>query len=444
MPTHLDPASPLYGEMRRRVREMFDHALAECNIPTAMRRHIELQEKNLRVGNQLYDLDGFSVVKVVSIGKAGHSLAQALAEITNGGLHGIISCPSPPAAQVFGFRYFLGGHPLPNEDSLRAGEAILKLLANSGLETLCLYLISGGASAIAEKPISPAISLDDVIATYKALVHSGAPISEINAVRKHLSAVKGGRMARAAIPAHQLSILVSDVPENSFDALASGPTMPDTTTVDDCYTIAKKYHLMPEFPANVRGMFERKELEETPKESDLAFSRSRYLTVLSNSTAIKAAVENAALAGFAVEVDTTCDDWDYADAADHLLSRVRELRRGASRVCLISGGEVTVRAGKNPGIGGRNQQFALHCAHKIQGQPITVLSAGTDGIDGNSQGAGAISDGSTVSRAQEKGLNAGEALKSLNAFPLFDALGDAIITGPTGNNVRDLRVLLAY
>jgi hydroxypyruvate reductase len=220
--------------------------------------------------------------------------------------------------------------------------------------------------------------------------------------------------------------------------------MPDTTTVADCYAIAKKYHLIPEFPASVRGMFERKELEETPKESDAAFVLSRYITVLSNSTAIKAAIENAALAGFAVEVDITCDDWDYADAADHLLSRLQELRRGASRVCLISGGEVTVKVGKNPGIGGRNQQFVLHCAHKIQGQPITVLSAGTDGIDGNSQAAGAISDGSTVVRAQEKGLNVKESLKSLNAFPLFDTLGDAIITGPTGNNVRDLRVLLAY
>jgi len=251
-------------------------------------------------------------------------------------------------------------------------------------------------------------------------------------------------MAQAAAPSQQISILVSDVPENALDALASGPTMPDTTTAADCYAIAEKYGLLAQFPANVRRLFEQRNLQETPKLGDAVFGQSQYLTVLSNGTALKAAVEEAALAGFAVEVDDSCDDWDYADAADHLLSRLRVLRQGASRVCLISGGEVTVKAGKNPGAGGRNQQFALYCAEKIQGQTITVLSAGTDGIDGNSQAAGGIADGSTVARAKEKGFDVGVALKKLDAFPLFEAIGDAIMTGPTGNNVRDVRVLLAY
>jgi hydroxypyruvate reductase len=444
MPSPLDPSDPLYGEMRQRTREMFDHALADCSIPAAIQRHVEMRDGQLRIGNDLYELDSFSEVKVVSIGKAGHSLAEALSEITLGGLHGIICCPAAPRAQVFGFRYFLGGHPLPNQDSHRAGDAILKLLANSGPETLSIFLLSGGASAIAEKPISPAITLEDVIATYKSLVHSGAPISEINAVRKHLSATKGGRMAQAAAPSHQVSILVSDVSENALDALASGPTMPDTTTTADCYAIAKKYGLISQFPESVRLLFNRGELRETPKAGDSVFGRSRFVTVLSNATAVKAVVEQAALAGFAVEVDNTCDDSDYAHAADYLLSRLRELRQGASRVCVISGGEVTVNAGNNPGTGGRNQQFALYCAEKVAGQPVTILSAGTDGIDGNSPAAGAVADGSTVARAKEKGLNTSDALRKLDAFPLFEALGDAITTGPTGNNVRDIRVLLAY
>ncbi len=444
MPNPLDPAYPPYSEMRELARRMFDHALAECSIPKAMQRHLELREDQLRIGHDLYDLQSFGTINVVSIGKAGHSLAQALSELSDRGLHGIISCPSAPAAQVFGFRYFIGGHPMPNQDSFRAAEAILKLLGNSGPGTLTIFLISGGASAMVEKPISPAITLGDVITTYNVLVHSAAPISEINALRKHLSAVKGGRMAQAAAPSHQLSILVSDVPENALDALASGPTMPDTTTVADCYAIGEKYGLLSQFPASVRQIFERRQLQETPKADDAAFAQSRFLTILSNATALKAAVEEAALGGFAIEVDNSCDDWDYADAADHLLSRLRVLRQGASRVCLISGGEVTVKAGKNPGTGGRNQQFALYCAEKIQGQPITVLSAGTDGIDGNSQAAGAIADGSTLSRAKEKGFDPSVALKKLDAFPIFDAIGDAILTGPTGNNVRDLRVLLAY
>ena len=165
MPTPLDPGNPLYREMRELARRTFDHALAECSIPRAMQRHLELREDQLRVGNDLYDLQSFTAINVVSIGKAGHSLAQALVEITDRGLHGIVSCPSAPAAQVFGFRYFIGGHPMPNQDSFRAGEAILKLLGNSGPDTLTIFLISGGASAIAEKPISSAITLQDVIAT---------------------------------------------------------------------------------------------------------------------------------------------------------------------------------------------------------------------------------------------------------------------------------------
>ena len=250
----------------------------------------------LRVGHDLYDLQSFAAINVVSIGKAGHSLAQALTEIADRGLHGIISCPTAPGAQVFGFRYFIGGHPMPNQDSFRAAEAILKLLGNSGPDTLTIFLISGGASAIAEKPISPAITLEDVIATYKALVHSGAPISEINAVRKHLSAVKGGRMAQAAAPSHQISILVSDVPENALDALASGPTMPDTTTAADCYAIADKYRLAPATSCQRASALRAARIAGNSQGRRRSFARSRYLTILSNATALKAAVEARHLA----------------------------------------------------------------------------------------------------------------------------------------------------
>lgn len=433
-----------FREMRDRVRGMFDHALAECSIPRAFSRKFQHDHRYIKIGDELYDLAAFSRALVVSIGKAGHSMAEALANLVGTGLSGVIATSAPPPAQLFGFRYFAGGHPLPNHDSLRAGEAILRLVDGLTPETLVIFLISGGASAIAEKPISSAISLADLVETYKALVHSGAPIAEINAVRKHLSALKGGRLALAAAPAYQLSVLVSDVPDRSPDALASGPTMPDTTTVESCYEIAHRYKMLPHFPASVRALFERQKLGETPKAGDSAFARSHYVTVLSNATAVHAAVESAALAGFAVEVDNTCDDWDYKHAADHLLGRLRELRRGVSRACLISGGEVTVKVGSHSGLGGRNQQFALYCAEHIAGENITVLSAGTDGIDGNSPAAGAVADGSTSARAQQHGLSLSAALEQFDAFPLFDAIGDAVMTGPTGNNVRDLRILLAY
>jgi hydroxypyruvate reductase len=274
-------------------------------------------------------------------------------------------------------------------------------------------------------------------------LHSGAPIAEINTVRKHLSAVKGGRLAQAAFPAQQVSILVSDVPDSTPDALASGPTMPDSTSVDDCYRMAERYGLLKQFPASARELFERHAIEETPKSDDPVFHKSRWWTILSNRSAIEAASVAAERAGFVVHVDNSCDDWDYAKAADFLLNRVRELRKQFSPVCLISGGEVTVKVA-NGGIGGRNQQFALACAEKIAGENITVLSAGTDGVDGNSPAAGAIADGTTAERARNAGFDPRVALEKFDAYPPFRVLVDAIEVGPTGNNLRDLRILLAY
>ncbi len=444
-PSPMDTSNEaLFREMRDRVRGIFDHALAECSIPRAFSCKLQHERRHIKIGDELYDLAGFARALVVSIGKAGHSMAEALATILGTGLTGVVATSQAPPAQLFGFRYFAGGHPLPNEDSIRAGEAILRLLSGLTPETLVIFLISGGASAIAEKPISASISLADLVQTYKALVHSGAPIAEINAIRKHLSALKGGRLALAATPAYQVSVLVSDVPDNSPDALASGPTMPDSTTLDDCYDIAERYKLLLAFPGSVRALFEQRNLQETPKAGDPAFARSHYVTVLSSASAVNAAVEHAALGGFAVEVDNSCDDCDYRDAADHLLRRLRELRPGVSRACLISGGEVTVKVATPSGVGGRNQQFALYCAEEIAGEKITILSAGTDGIDGNSPAAGAVVDGSTAERARQQGFDLARALAQFDGFPLFDRLGDAVMTGPTGNNVRDLRILLAY
>src|ERR1035438_168631 len=229
-PPSTPPSEILAREMRGRAREMFEHALAECSIPRAFSKRVLYDRGELSLGNDVYAMGAFSRTLVVSIGKAGHTMAEALASTVGNRFTGIIACPNAPPAQLFGFRYFLGGHPLPNEESLRAGDAILKLLGAPSPQTLVIYLISGGASAIAEKPISAGTSLADVVQTYKALVLSGAPIAEINAIRKHLSALKGGRLARAAAPSYQVSVLVSDVPEGALDALASGPTMPDTTT----------------------------------------------------------------------------------------------------------------------------------------------------------------------------------------------------------------------
>jgi len=440
----LPPDASKASAMRRLRREIFDYALAECDICNAFANSIRCGEGILEVGGSRYDLGGFERIAVISIVKAGHRMAAALSQLLPVEINGIIACSVPPKSAVVGFRYFYGGHPLPNEDSVRAGKAILDLLHGLPERSLVLFLISGGASAIAEKPKNSDLTLSDIVEINRVFVHSGAPIAEINAVRKHFSAIKGGRMAEAAFPAAQLSLLVSDVPDRALDALASGPTTPDSSTVADCYRIARDYDLIGRFPKRVRLIFEDEELSETPKPSDAAFANSRYVTVLSNRSAVEAAMSRAKSLGFTVETDDSCDDWDYARAADHLLERLRSSRQRSSRVCLVSGGEVTVTVGNESGVGGRNQQFALYCADKIAGESIAVLSAGTDGIDGNSPAAGAMVDGTTRARATQHGLDIASAISQFDAFPLLDAIGDALVTGPTGNNVRDLRILLAY
>jgi glycerate 2-kinase len=430
-------------EMRVTARQIFERVLSESSIDRAFERHVCCERGVLRVCEDLYDLHSYNRVLVVSIGKAAHTMVSALEIQAGANFEGIVASSVSPVSQARGFRYFLGGHPTPNEESIRAAETMLKSLSAQNAASLVIFMLSGGGSSIAEKPIDDEISLADLIATYRVLVHSGAPIAEINAIRKHLSAIKGGRLARAALAAQQVSILVSDVPDNTPDALASGPTMPDSTSVEDCHAIAANHRLLEQFPKSVRELFERHALEETPKSDDPAFHRSRWWTVLSNATLIEAGKVEAARHGFTVEVDNTCDDWDYLRAADYLLQRLDELRGKSERVCLISGGEVTVKV-SNGGVGGRNQQFALACAPKIAGENVTVLSAGTDGIDGNSSAAGAIVDGTTTERARSRGLKPEASLLGFSAYPFFDALGDAIMIGPTGNNLRDLRILLSY
>src|SRR5271170_544045 len=387
-----------FRRMREVAREIFTSALKNASIERAFARNVHCDRRVLRIGDDLHDLDSYHRIFVVSIGKAAHTMAAALEAQVGSSLEGIVASSVETTSQVRGFRYFRGGHPTPTAESIAAASAILKSLNALDSTSLAIFMISGGGSSIVEKPVDDDISLPDLAATYRTLVHSGAPIAEINAIRKHLSAVKGGRLAQAAYPAQQVSILVSDVPDDTPDALASGPTMPDSTSIDDCGRIVEKYKLIEQFPASVADLFHQRALEETPKSDDPAFCYSRWWPLLSNQAVVEQASLAAKQAGFAVHVDNSCDDWDYERAEEYLVKRVRALRTESERVCLISGGEVTVKV-TDGGVGGRNQQFALACAEKIAGENITVLSAGTDGIDGNSPAAGAVVDGSTLDRS---------------------------------------------
>ena len=430
------------AERRRLLCQVFMDTLARIGIPCVFSQNIECSRGVLRIEQDLYDLSSFERVLVIAIGKAAHTMLESLVAQT-GPMQGIV-CSVPSGSQQPGFRYFVGGHPLPNEESIRGAKAIQQAVWLINEHSLVIYLISGGASAMVEVPRDDEISLDDLVETYRVLVHSGATIAEINAIRKHLSGVKGGRLAQAAFPARQVSIMVSDVPEHSLDALASGPTMPDSSTDADCYRIAETYGLHAKLPGSVRTVFEERALEETPKADDPAFVNSRWWAILSSASAAQAAAALLSKHGFAVEIDNTPDDWSFDRAAEYLLRRTREMRNKGDGVALVSVGEITVTVPNTGGVGGRNQHFALHCAQQIEGEEITVLSAGTDGIDGNSPAAGAVVDGTTVVRARESAIDVKQVLKSFDSFSLFDKLGDAIVTGTTGNNVRDLRILLAW
>src|SRR6266481_2641853 len=244
-----------FRQMREIARDVFTSALKNASIEGAFARHVSCERGVLRICEDLYDLDSYSRVLVVSIGKAAHTMAAALEAQVGSRFEGIVASSVQPGSQVRGFRYLEGGHPTPTAESIQAADAILKSLNSLNAASLVVFMVSGGGSSIVERPMDDEISLSDLTATYRALVHSGAPIAEINAIRKHLSAVKGGRLAQAAYPAQQVSILVSDVPDNTPDALASGPTMPDSTSIHDCECIAAKYNLLDQLPASVGDIF---------------------------------------------------------------------------------------------------------------------------------------------------------------------------------------------
>jgi glycerate 2-kinase len=438
---------------------IFDQALKACDIPHAFDRHLRFEGKTLiRHSSPLLQpitlpLDSYKRILVISFGKAGLTMLNALLDRLPPkiSVRGVCSAPELPKKRNWRIRYFEGGHPLPNEDSLAAAREALRLLKRARKSTFIFFLVSGGGSAMLELPLDPNISLDDTIAFHETLIASGATITEINTVRKYFSAVKGGRLALAAPDAEKLTLLLADVPLKDLGAVASSPTLPDHSTRKECAEILERFHLLEKFPQSVREYFETLDLKASPNsglnpESQEAFTHAQFDTLLSNHDFVNAARDHATSLGYKVVIDNSCDDWDYRDAAQYLLKRFHELRREHPRLCLLSSGEVTVELGGSPGCGGRNQQLALTTAFDLAQYPddaLAVFSAGSDGIDGNSPAAGAIADPTTIARARAYHFDPEATLAHFDTCPLFTALGDAVMTGPTGNNLRDLRLLLS-
>ena len=432
--------------MKQTAQHIFRETLAAIDIPASIERKLARSGSRIRAGNASIDLRDFKSIVAIAFGKAAFAMAQGLARVLGAEFapEGILVVPMPGPAELPGWRTFVGGHPVPNEGSFAAGRAILDRLAACDERTLIFFLISGGGSSLVEQPLDPGMTLADFVQLHSALITCGAPISEINAVRKHLSATKGGRLAAAAPFSMKLTLAISDVPQGEESALASGPTLPDPTTIRDAEHIAREYKLIEKLPPAIRSAFDSHSLRETPKTRDAAFVRSHFVLLLGPHELLHAAHHACEAAGHLCVCDNATDNWPVEKAVDYLLALLAAHANANPnrRVAVLCDGELSSPV-TGDGIGGRNSAFVLACVAKIAGKKITVLSAGTDGIDGNSSAAGAVADGESLGRARDAGLDPGDFLRRSDSATFFARLGDAIVTGPTGNNLRDLRILLA-
>lgn len=438
-------------DLKSAARRIFAETLAGIDIARTIERKLAFDGARICCDGCEFDLTQYSRIRVVALGKAALPMARAVDALLSPRfeLTGIIVAPSssekPSSAMPDRYEIFLAGHPTPNEESFAAARAILKMLAECDAKTLVMFLISGGGSALVELPLDAGISLADVQTLNKLLVECGAPIDEINCVRKHLSAVKGGRLALAAGGATKITLGITDVPEGRESALASGPTLPDPSTVADARRVIEGRGLLAKLPAAIREKFVRADgLSETPKTNDPVFRNAHFEIVLGMKDLFHHAHVAAEANGFIAVCDNVTDDWPLARAAEYLLGQLVRLREENPGKCVavIADGELSSPV-SGDGVGGRNSAFVLECVARILERPIAVLSAGTDGVDGSSPAAGAVADGETLERAMEAGVDPKDYAQRSDSFHFFEALGDAVITGPTGNNLRDLRVLLA-
>ena len=432
--------------MKKTAEHVFQHTLTAIDIRAALGRKLDRRGSLISAGGSSdIDLRSFREIVAIAFGKAALAMARGLHEILTPEFppDGILVVPAPLSSPLAGWKTFVGGHPLPTAESFAAGRAILDRLARCDERTLIFFLISGGGSSLVEHPLDAGVTLADFQQLHSALVSCGAPIEEINVVRKHLSATKGGRLAAAAARAMKITLAISDVPDGHESALASGPTVVDPTTVDDVERIVRKHGLLAKLPEALRAVIERGGLRETPKDGDAVFARARFEILLREHDLMHAAHHCCEGEGFACLVDTETDSWPLDKAAEHLLAQLEILKKEnpRRRVAIFAGGEVSSPV-TGDGVGGRNSAFVLACVPKIAGKKIAVLSAGTDGVDGNSPAAGAVADGETLARARAAGMEPRDFLRRCDAHGFFARLGDAVMTGPTGNNLRDLRILL--
>ncbi len=435
--------------LRESARAIFRAALDAADPRAAVHRAIRRVDHRLQVGAREYDLGRVRRVYVIGFGKASAAMAQAIEEICGDRIErGLISVKYGYGAPLEKIQLQEAGHPLPDENSLRGARKILDLLNEAGEDDLVFCLISGGGSALLELP-AEGVSLDDLRETTDALLRSGATINEMNALRKHLSQVKGGQLARRAHHAQIISLILSDVIGSPLDTIASGPTAPDSTTFSNAWSVIERRRLQDLLPAPVRHFIQRGvrgEILDTPKADDPIFARVQNVIIADNAMACDAAIHAAKERGFNPLLLSAFVQGEAREMAKVFAAIAEEIAHSnhpaARPACVIAGGETTVTV-RGSGKGGRNQELALAAAIEIAGmEDVVIMSAGTDGTDGPTDAAGAIADGTTLARAEKLGLDAHAFLSNNDAYNFFKPLDDLIITGPTNTNVNDVMMVL--
>lgn len=435
--------------LRRAAREIFDAAVRAVDPAEAIRRHVVRNGARLTIGRERVDLTRAGQIVVVGLGKAGAPMAAAVEEILGDRIsRGVVVTKYGHAQPTQVIRIHEAGHPVPDDAGIAGAQAVLDHVTGLGPDDVVLVLISGGGSALTPAPVD-GITLGEKQALTKALLACGADIREMNTLRKHISRIKGGQLARAAAPARVFTLILSDIVGDPLDAIASGPTVPDPRTYADALAILDKYGIRRDVPASIRAHLEAGaagKVPETPKPDDPLFRRVASVMVASNIQALEAAQAEAKRLGFRTMILSSFVEGETREIARMHAALALEVRASGHPLrppaCLITGGETTVTL-KGTGKGGRNQEFALAAALDIAGVPdVVILSAGTDGTDGPTDAAGAVADGDTVARAHAAGLAPRAVLDGNDAYPFFERLGDLVITGPTRTNVMDVRLVL--
>ena len=436
-------------QLRDEAKQIFAAGVTAVDPAAAVRQAVVRDGDHVVVDGRRYDLRRYAHIYVIGAGKAGATMAQGLEAVLGERLHaGAVIVKSGHLAPVSRVEIYEAGHPIPDAAGVAGAEAMLRLARRAGADDLVFCLLSGGGSALTPAP-SVGVTLAEKQHLTGLLLGCGASIDEMNVLRKHLSAIKGGQLARLTAPATLITLALSDVVGDRFDVIASGPTAPDPSTFQTGWEIIERYDLAGQLPESIRSHLQRGlagELPETPKEGDPVFGLGQMVVIGSNRIALQAARASARDLGYETLSLSSAVQGEAREIARWFAAIAQEIRHSgmplAPPACILSGGEPTVTL-RGDGKGGRNQEFALAAALDIAGlERVVILSGGTDGTDGPTDAAGAVVDGETVARARALGLELEWALRRNDSYPVLDALDALLRTGPTGTNVMDLHVLL--